>query len=79
MQSLYSVVLSSPGLGAPTLATVEAHTSRIIGLNWQVSDRRVTSHMTCCLATIDRHVAPFTPNPPLFVPIIHTHTLGSYC
>ena len=46
MQSLYSVVLSSPGLGAPTL-TVQALTSRIIGLDWQVSD----CHVTCSLAT----------------------------
>ena len=56
MHSLYSVALSSPGLEAPTL-TVEALTSRIIGLNWQVSDRCVTSHVTCCLATSDHHVA----------------------
>ena len=44
MQSLYSVVLSSPGLGAPTLGVV-ALTSRIIRLDWQVSDRHVTSSL----------------------------------
>ena len=47
MQSLYSVVLTSPGLGAPTQVTVVALTSRTIGLNWQVSD----CHVTCSLAT----------------------------
>ena len=61
MHSLYSVVVCSSGLEAPTLVTVEALTSRIIRLNWQVSDRHVTSHVTshvtCHLATSGRHVA----------------------
>ena len=58
MQSLYCVVVSSPGLGSPTLVTVEPLASRIIGLIWQVSDRCVT----CCLATSDRHVATSDPH-----------------
>ena len=48
-ETLHSVVLSSPGLGAPTLVSVEALTSRIIKLDWQVSDH----HVTCYLAASD--------------------------
>ena len=78
MHSLYSVVVCSSGLGAPTLATVEALTSRIIRLNWQVSDRHVTSHVTshvtCCLATSDRHVATSGPLRVFSSPITHFST-----
>ena len=56
-ETMETICNHSPGLEAPTLITMEALTSRIIGLNWQVSDRRVTSHVTSHLTTSDRHVA----------------------
>ena len=54
---MHSVVLSSPGLEAPTVITMEVLTSRIIRLDWQVSDHYVICHVTCSLATNDCHVA----------------------
>ena len=56
-ETMETICNHSPGLEAPTLITMEALTSRIIGLIWQVSDRHVTSHVTCHLTTSDRHVA----------------------